>query len=292
MANVGPVTLDEVREVLTHRLNFLRAEPSERRYGKVFVATIEEAAGLLFHTVFLPGLGEDLFPRKAFEDPLLLDANRKLISSSLAVQDHRVAEERLLLHTAATVAEAKLCISYPRMNLGQGRSRGPSFYAIEVIRAATGRVPQLQQLQRAAAEASQSQPGWPSPKDAHSAIDDAEYDLSIIRTLTRLPRQDREGAARYLLSANPMLDRSLHSRWYRWSPRWSAADGIVDADHATLEALARHSPKKRPYSANGAAVLLHLSVSVFARCDPPAGSSSRSRSAGAARSVNARQTDS
>src|SRR5205823_5798737 len=191
MADVGPVTLDEVREVLTHRLNFLRSEPADRRYGKVFVATIAEAAGLLFHTVFLPGLGEDLFPRKTFEDPLLLDADRQIVSSNLIVQDRRVAEERLLLHTAAAAAEHKLCISYPRMNLGQGRSRGPSFYAIEVFRAVTGRVPDLQQLQRMAFEASQSQPGWPSPRTPEAAIDDAEYDLAVVRGLMRMPAQER-----------------------------------------------------------------------------------------------------
>jgi RecB family exonuclease len=249
MANVGPAILDEVREVLTHRLTFLRTEPAERRYGKVFVATIPEAAGLLFDTVFLPGLGEDLFPQKTFEDPLLLDADRQTISADLPVQDRRVAEERLLLHTAASTAENKLCISYPRMNLGQGRSRGPSFYAIEVIRAVTGRVPDLQQLQRMAAEASQSQPGWPSPKNAESAIDDGEYDLAVVRTLMRMPAKERRGAARYLLSASPNLQRSLHSRWYRWSSKWSDADGVVDPDHATLSALSQFSPKKRPYSA-------------------------------------------
>ena len=260
MASVGPVTLEEVREVLTRRLTFLRTEPVERRYGRVFVSTIPETAGILFHTVFLPGLGEDLFPRKTFEDPLLLDANRKLISPNLAVQDQRVAEERLFLHTAAESAENKLWISYPRMNLGQGRSRGPSFYAIEVMRAATGRVPDLQQLQRVAAEASQSQPGWPSPKNADTAIDDAEYDLAIIRRLTRMPAEERRGAARYLLSANAMLERSLHSRWYRWSRRWSDADGIVDPDHATLEALRQQSPRKRPYSATG---LQHFAACPF-----------------------------
>ena len=251
MANVGPVTLDEVREVLMHRLTFLRAEPTDRRYGKVFVATIAEADGLLFHTVFLPGLGEDLFPRKTFEDPLLLDADRQLVSRNLPTQDRRVAEERLLLHTAAAAADERLCISYPRMNLGQGRSRGPSFYAIEVFRAITGRVPDLVQLQRAAAEASQSQPGWPSPKIVETAIDDAEYDLAVIRNLIRMPADERRGAARYLLSANERLRRSLESRWYRWSPKWSDADGIVDPDAKTLEALGRHNPKKRPYSATG-----------------------------------------
>jgi ATP-dependent helicase/nuclease subunit B len=249
MASVGPVTLDEVREVLTHRLTFLRTEPTERRYGKVFVATISEAAGLVFHTVFLPGLGEDLFPKKTFEDPLLLDADRQTISNNLLLQDQRIAEERLLLHTAAAAAENKLFISYPRMNLGQGRSRGPSFYAIEVIRAVKGRVPDLQELQRLAAEASQSQPGWPSPKTPESAIDDAEYDLAIMRKLMRMPAEERRGAARYLLSANQNLQRSLQSRWHRWNSKWSDADGIVDPDSMTLEALEKHRPKRRPYSA-------------------------------------------
>ena len=249
MANVGPATLDEVREVLAHRLTFLRMEPTDRRYGKVIVATIPEAAGIVLDTVFLPGLGEDLFPQKTFEDPLLLDVDRQAISPHLVVQDRRVVEERLLLHIAAAAAENKLCISYPRMNLSQGRSRGPSFYAIEIIRAVTGRVPDLQELQRMAAEASQSQPGWPSPTSAESAIDEAEYDLAIVRTLMRLPADERRGAARYLISADPNLHRSLQSRWYRWNSRWSDADGIVDPDHATLELLRQHSPKKRPYSA-------------------------------------------
>ena len=249
MASVGPVTLDEVREVLTDRLTFLRTEPAERRYGKVFVATISEAAGLAFHTVFLPGLGEDLFPKKTFEDPLLLDADRQTISDNLPVQVQRIAEERLLLHTAAAAAENKLCISYPRMNLGQGRSRGPSFYAIEVIRAVKGRVPDLQELQRVAAEASQSQPGWPSPKSPESAIDDAEYDLAIMRKLMRMPAEERRGAARYLLSANQNLQRSLQSRWHRWNAKWSDADGIVDPDSRTLDSLKKHKPKQRPYSA-------------------------------------------
>jgi ATP-dependent helicase/DNAse subunit B len=251
MANVGPVTLDEVREVLSNRLTFLRTDPLERRYGKVFIGTIAEAAGLRFQTIFLPGLGEDLFPRKTFEDPLLLDADRRNVSADLRVQDVRVAEERLLLHTALAAAEQRLIISYPRMNLGQGRSRGPSFYAIEVFRAVTGRVPQLQELQRSAAEASQSQPGWPAPKIPENAIDDAEYDLSVMRALIRMPVSERRGGARYLLSTNENLRRSLHTRWYRWSSRWSDADGIVDPDAATLEALSRHIPRKRPYSATG-----------------------------------------
>lgn len=249
MSSLGPVALDEVREVLTNRLTFLRTEPTERRYGKVFVGTIPEAAGLCFDAVFLPGLGEDLFPRRNYEDPLLLDAARTSISAALATQDQRVAQERLLLHIAAGAAEHRLWISYPRMNAGQGRSRGPSFYAIEVRRAVTGHVPDLQELQRVAADASQSQPGWPSPKNPRDAIDAAEYDLAVIRDLARRPLSERRGRARYLLTANENLQRSLQTRWHRWSPKWTDADGVVDPDSATMEKLARQTPRQRPFSA-------------------------------------------
>src|SRR5436190_4399196 len=42
MAEVGPVTLDEVIATLSDRLRFLRREPEPRRYGRVYVASIDE----------------------------------------------------------------------------------------------------------------------------------------------------------------------------------------------------------------------------------------------------------
>src|SRR5262249_5954041 len=86
----------------------------------------------------------------------------------------------------------------------------------------------------------------------------AEYDLAIMRKLMRMRAEDRRGAARYLLSANPNLQRSLHSRWYRWSSRWSDADGVVDPDQKTFDALGRYRPKERPFSAT--------SLQQFAAC--------------------------
>src|SRR4029077_20791378 len=122
---------------------FLRTELAERRYGKVFVSTISEASGMAFDSAFLPGLGEEIFPKKSFEYPLLLDGTRKSLSSHLSTQDTRVQRERILLHLAASAARSRLWISYPRMDLGQGRARGPSFYALDVIRAINGRIPDL-----------------------------------------------------------------------------------------------------------------------------------------------------
>ena len=55
MAEVGPVALDEVYGVLSERLRMLRLEPPHRRYGSVFVGSIDEARGRVFDIVFLPG---------------------------------------------------------------------------------------------------------------------------------------------------------------------------------------------------------------------------------------------
>jgi ATP-dependent helicase/DNAse subunit B len=250
MSGIGPVTLDEVREALSDRLRFLRTEPTERRYGKIFVATIAEIPGLAFDKVFLPGLGEDIFPKKAFEDPLLLDAQRHIISPHLATQDTRVRRERMLLHLAASAARSGLWISYPRMDLGQGRARGPSFYALDVLRAITGQIPELRTLEQRAAEGSQSQIGWPAPRNPAAAIDETEYDLSVISSSFRKPAAEARGTGRYLLTASPTLARSLRARWARWEKSWSPYDGThLQPAEPAFTFLQQHRLSSRPYSA-------------------------------------------
>jgi ATP-dependent helicase/nuclease subunit B len=267
MGNVSPVGLDEVLEALSERLTFLRTEPAERRYGKVFVGTIPEASGLSFDIVFLPGLGEDIFPRKIFEDPLLLDVQRAEIGPQLAIQDVRFRRERMLLHAAAGAARSRLWLSYPRMDLGQGRGRSPSFYALDVLRAITGKIPDLRIIQQRATETSQSQEsqgltqesqesqeslkGWPATRHAAVAIDDAEYDLAVIGDAVRKPSADeRRGLGRYLMEVNPSLARSLRGRWSRWEHRWSPSDGLIlDAKDKALELLQQYRLISRPYSA-------------------------------------------
>ena len=249
MDSVGPVSVDEVREVLSHRLTFLRVEPTERRYGKVFVATIPELMGFSFEIVFLPGLAEDIFPKKAFEDPLLLDSQRQLVSPHLAVQSVRIACERRLLHVAAGAAQSKLWISYPRMDLAQGRQRSPSFYALDILRAITGKIPSLSELQQQSTAHSQSQVGWPAPRDPSSAIDDTEYDLATISKLLRVPTEEAKGRGRYLLNVNESLARSLRTRAGRWRRRWMDGDGIVTSNANVLEVLTQYRPALHPYSA-------------------------------------------
>ena len=248
MRDVGPASLDEVFDVLSERLGFLRAEPPRRRYGRVFVGSIEEARGRTFDVVFLPGLAEGLFPRRALEDPLLLDEHRVKLGAGLDTQDRRVARERMLLRSAAAAARQSLVVSYPRMDVAQSRARVPSFYALEVVRAAEGRLPSLREFRDRAAGAASSRLDWPAPAKSRDAIDDAEYDLASLQAALKLRGAAAHGSARYLMQANQSLARSLRTRARRWRNFWSSADGIVDPEPATLDALRAHRLANRSYS--------------------------------------------
>ncbi len=248
MSQVGPVRLSEVRRALEERLTFLRTEPAGRRYGKVLVASIEEAAGRSFDTVFLPGLAEGLFPRRAAEDPLLLDEHRAALETSMPDRQERVERERLLLRVAVGAAERQVVVSYPTVDTLQGRARVPSFYALDVLRASEGRLPDLEVLRRHAAAGTASLLGWPAPNDPLLAIDEAEFDVAYLEPLLTEPRDDIRGRARFLLQTNEHLERSLRVRWQRWQPKFSPADGIVDPDTATLQALHTHRLVNRSYS--------------------------------------------
>lgn len=78
MGPVASVPLAEVQNVLQHWLANLQQQPPETRYGRVLVATPEQARGRVFDIVFIPGLAERMFPQKLREDPLLLDKLRRL----------------------------------------------------------------------------------------------------------------------------------------------------------------------------------------------------------------------
>ena len=164
MGDVGPAGIEEVAEVLSDRLRFLRRDPPRRRYGSVFVGSIDEARGREFGVVFLPGLAEGLFPVRALEDPLLLDQFRRATDASLLLRDDRALQERMRLHIAVAAAGEKLIASYPRMDVAEARPRVPSFYALELPRAVEGRLPELKEFERQAREAAPARLNWPAPR--------------------------------------------------------------------------------------------------------------------------------
>ena len=250
MTDIGPVSIDEVREVLTERLSTLEEDPPPRRYGRVFVATPQQARGRTFKIVFVPGLAERIFPQRPREDPLLLDALRIRLSAELRTQKDRGLQERMLLRLAVGSAEQRLYISYPRVNVVEARPRVTSFYGLDIARATQGSIPDFEELEREAADAVKARLAWPAPPDPERAIDSVEHDLATLGPLLR----DRDpvkvrGRARYLLELNEHLARSLRSRWARWHMRsWQPQDGLVRATAAIEPALAEQRLFARPYS--------------------------------------------
>ena len=221
MGDVGPVTLEEVAEVLSDRLRFLRSEPAQRRWGRVFVGSIEEARGCEFRAVFLPGLAEGLFPQRALEDPLLLDDFRRAVADALPLRKHKGIQERERLHLAVAAARERFIASYPRMDVAEARPRVPSFYALELPRALEGALPKLADFETRARDAAPARLNWPAPPETAQAIDSAEYDLAVLGSALK-----RGDGARYLMETNPSLARSLRSRYTRWLQNLALKPGV------------------------------------------------------------------
>jgi hypothetical protein len=257
IAPVGPVDLSEVLNVLHGLLLETAVPPPVQRYGKVFVGPIDTARGLSFDAVFVPGLAEKMFPRKIVEEPILLDGVRARIEADLATNQTRLERERLALMLAAGAAERRIFFSFPRMDLDQARPRVPSFYALEAVRSAEGRLPDFAELARRAETAATTRLGWPAPPDPTAAIDDAEHDLAILSDLMALSDAGA-GRARYLLTANPYLARALRSRYQRWGPNWTSADGLLSRSDAIRTIMGRHALAARSYSPTA--------LQNFARC--------------------------
>jgi hypothetical protein len=249
MAGVGPIDLDQARRVLTDRLLMLESDPPARRFGRVLVGTAQQARGRAFRIVFVPGLAERMFPQKPREDPLLLDEARAATDGSLPTQHQRLEAERLLLRLCAGAASERLYVSYPRIELSEARARVPSFYGLDVMRAATGRVPDHETLEERARLAGNATLAWPAPPAPEQAIDDQEHDLAVLRRLLDEPDRDAvKGHAHYLLRLNEHLRRSVVHRWARGERRWSPSDGLTRVSPRVIQALAPHRLTTRAYS--------------------------------------------
>lgn len=250
MSEIGPISLDEARGVIADRLLTLDREPPRSRYGRVFVGSPQQARGRTFRVVFVPGLAERMFPQKPHEDPMLLDDEMRVpLVAGLPLQEDRGRVERLLLRLAVGAARERLWLSYPRIDIGESRPRVPSFYALDVMRAITGRIPNHEDLQEHAAVEGGAGLAWPSPSEPARAIDDLEHDLSVLRSLLQAdnPKLVR-GHAHYLLRLNDSLKRSVTARWARARSQWTPFDGITRVTGTTSPMLATQRLGARPYS--------------------------------------------
>jgi ATP-dependent helicase/nuclease subunit B len=250
MSEIGPVSLEEARDVVADRLLALELDPPRHRYGRVFVGSPQQARGRTFRVVFVAGLAERMFPQKPHEDPMLLDKEMRVpLKAGLSVQETRGRMERLLLRLAVGAPTERLWLSYPRIDIAESRPRVPSFYALDVMRAITGRIPHHEELEERAVSEGGAMLAWPSPQEPARAIDDLEHDLAVLRTLLLAddPKSVR-GHAHYLLRLNDALKRSVTTRWARARSAWTPFDGITRLTGMTTPLVASQRLSARPYS--------------------------------------------
>ena len=236
LSQIGPVGLGEVLLVLGPRLQTLVAGSSEPRYGKVWVGGIEEARGMAFRIVYLPGVNEGLFPRPPAEDPLLLASPRRALGVELR------AEDTDLLRIAAASATDQLVLCFSRLDLLTGRERVPSFYAFAAHRAAGAAETDVREFERRARSATATSIGWPAPVSPADAIDDAEFDLATLAPLAK-------GSGQYLKRLPGRAVAALRARWVRWHKPWKAADGLF-VEEIGSDALSRYRLTGRAWSAS------------------------------------------
>ncbi|CAN5775158.1 hypothetical protein BH24ACI5_BH24ACI5_09410 [soil metagenome] len=249
MSEIGQVSLDEARAVLGERLRLLENEPTRSRYGGVFVGGPQQARGRTFKVVFVPGLAERMFPQKPHEDPMMLDAELRVpLAADLPLQQARAQAERLLLRLAVGSATGRLWLSYPRIEMAESRPRVPSFYALDVMRAITGRIPNHEELQDRAASEGGAGLAWPAPDNPKTAIDDLEHDLAVLRELLAAEPASVRGHAHYLLRLNDSLKRSVTARWGRARSQWTPFDGVTRVNSHTQPMLESQRLGARAYS--------------------------------------------
>ena len=275
MAAIGPVSLDEARDVIADRLQMLEIDPPKSRYGRVFVGGPQQARGRTFRVVFVAGLAERMFPQRPHEDPMLLDREmREPLAAGLPLQEDRARSERLLLRLAVGAPTERLWLSYPRIEVAESRPRVPSFYALDIMRAITGHIPKPQQLQDAAAVEGGAGLAWPAPAQPADAIDDLEHDLSVLRQLLQVePPASVRGHAHYLLRLNEPLKRSVTARWARGRSQWTPYDGITRVTGMTKPMLESQRLSARSYSLSAlqkyAACPYQFLLSAIYRLEPP-----------------------
>jgi CRISPR/Cas system-associated exonuclease Cas4 (RecB family) len=135
------------------------------------------------------------------------------------------------------------------MEMSESRPRVLSFYALDIWRAITGRIPNHETLLSTAAAEGGANLAWPAPADPVQAIDDLEHDLAVLRTLLAVDvRSTVRGHANYMLRLNESLRRSVSTRWARGRSAWSSHDGLVRVTSATRGPLGSQRLGARPYS--------------------------------------------
>lgn len=236
------------------------------------VVGLAAARGVTAERVLLPGLLEGSFPRRAREDPVLLDEERRRLNAVLPAEtelpllaESSPAEERLLFRLAVGAARSELVLAWPKRGAG-GRQAAPSLYLLEAARALLGRHLDLHGLYGEPALALRNvglQPPYPARPEDGPPLVAAEYDLREIDAV----RETRDAAAgerlSYLLGAYPRFAEALRGELRRHG---FATRGILTEYDGAVGARLGSALVASLRRADGAVRMSPSALASYARC--------------------------
>ena len=183
--------------------------------ARLHLMTLQQARGLSFETVVIPGLAEGVFPSRGSQDPILPDPLRARLNELLSggepdaperlpLKAGRSAEERFLFWTALQAAERRVIIGYPTGGNGVGEDKDfpPSLF-LEYLREAAGTL-----TERAAGAALEREVLGRRP------ITLVEHELSGM--LEQLHGKHKKSALGHLIRRHSAFSRQISA----WRDRW------------------------------------------------------------------------
>ncbi|MDP8224177.1 MAG: PD-(D/E)XK nuclease family protein [Candidatus Lernaella stagnicola] len=185
------------------------------------------ARGSRFACVFVPGCVEQMVPHKKRQDAILLDAERIAISEAagapgaLPVTAELAREELRLFDIVLRAATDKVCLSVPRLDAGEGRTRLPSHLVLELAGRLSGRALTFGELggQPFVENIPASRFG---PGDPQDAFDEEERRLAVMEAL-----DDPLQRVHYLLATRSEFFERL---WERQMERFTAFDSVTPSE--------------------------------------------------------------
>jgi RecB family exonuclease len=199
------------------RVEGLHVGIDRARPGHLFLSQVTHAGIAGRSALFVVGLEEGhVFPGP-FEDPVLLDAERRRISDELRTSADRLDEAVFAVTSRLATAEAgHVCLSYSSRDTREFRDMFPSWLVLHAWRLKTGdNGATFDELKKGLGEPVSRVPG-----DPDAALTDTGWWLSRVRT-------GGERIRPALLTAFASLARGLDAAQQRASAVFSEFDGLV-----------------------------------------------------------------
>jgi ATP-dependent helicase/nuclease subunit B len=135
--------LEHALRFVAERVGSVKVGADRPRPGHLHVSTLRSAAWSSRRAIFVIGLEEGRVFPGAFEDPILLDAERASLNKALAVSSDRVDEAVYSavarLAAASSRSDTAICLSYSCRDVREFRPTYASWLMLQAFRAAHGK---------------------------------------------------------------------------------------------------------------------------------------------------------